>query len=204
MQPTEILMNEHRVIEQVLNCLEAMTERALAERQLDTASARDAVDFFRNFADRCHHGKEEGQLFPLLERRGLPREGGPTGQMLAEHEAGRTHIRGIEEAIARAEAGDSHAVNLFASHARGYVELLREHIQKEDHCLFAMAGALLSEEDQQELHRQFETVEHEHMGQGMHEKYLKIADALADRCGVSRATVAAAHSGCGCAHGKHA
>ena len=34
MQPTQILMNEHRVIEQVLNCLETIAARCLSEGKL--------------------------------------------------------------------------------------------------------------------------------------------------------------------------
>ena len=32
MQPTEILMNEHRIIEQVLDCLEKILEQCMAEK----------------------------------------------------------------------------------------------------------------------------------------------------------------------------
>ena len=41
----EILMNEHRVIEQVLNCLEKILERCRAEGKLDRESARQALTF---------------------------------------------------------------------------------------------------------------------------------------------------------------
>lgn len=71
MRITEILTEEHRVIEQVLECLEAMASEAEAAGRLDGAAARQAVDFFQNFADRCHHGKEESHLFPMLERQGI-------------------------------------------------------------------------------------------------------------------------------------
>jgi hemerythrin-like domain-containing protein len=84
MRATEILTHEHRVIEQVLGCLEAMGAEARAAGRLDGAAAQDAVAFFRNFADRCHHGKEEVHLFPALEAKGFPRDGGPTGVMLDE------------------------------------------------------------------------------------------------------------------------
>ena len=73
MKPTEILSNEHRVIEQVLAALEAIVRDAKSAARLDEPSARDAVAFFRNFADRCHHGKEEVHLFPALEAKGFPR-----------------------------------------------------------------------------------------------------------------------------------
>ena len=72
MQPTEILIHEHRIIEQVLACLERITEKFTLAGRLDPQPARDAVAFFRNFADRCHHGKEEAHLFPAMEAAGLP------------------------------------------------------------------------------------------------------------------------------------
>ena len=51
MKPTNILVNEHRIIEQVLNCLERMTEQCASEGKLEEAPAREAIDFFRAFAD---------------------------------------------------------------------------------------------------------------------------------------------------------
>lgn len=58
MKPTDILSSEHRVIEQVLYCLDKMTQICQSEHKLDRQSAKDALDFFRNFADRCHHDEE--------------------------------------------------------------------------------------------------------------------------------------------------
>ena len=164
---------------------------------MDKTSAEQALDFFRNFADRCHHGKEETYLFPAMEAKGFPRQGGPTGVMLSEHEQGRAHVRGMADAIDGATAGDSEAATQFVTHARGYVGLLREHIGKEDHCLFSMANQALTEDDQQRLLAAFENVEHEHMGLGTHEKFLRLADELADRLGVTR-TVDNRSLNCGC------
>ena len=151
MKPTEILSSEHRVIERVLDCLEAIVRQAKAAGRLEPQPARDAVAFFRDFADRCHHGKEEAHLFPALEAKGFPRQGGPTGVMLREHEQGRTHVRGMAEAIDAAATGDAAALGQFIEHAKGYLALLREHIYKEDHVLFQLADRTLSEADQQAL-----------------------------------------------------
>ena len=200
MKPTEILSGEHRIIEQVLDCLEKIAQNCATEGRLDKTSAEQALDFFRNFADRCHHGKEETHLFPAMEAKGFPRQGGPTGVMLSEHEQGRAHIRAMAEAIEGAAAGESEAVAQFINHAQGYVGLLREHIEKEDHCLFTMANQALTEDDQQRLLAAFENVEHEHMGLGTHEKFLNLADELADRLGVTRA-VGISSRACGCHHG---
>ncbi len=187
MNPTEILSGEHRVIEQVLDCLEKIARNCAAAGRLDKTAAEQALDFFRNFADRCHHGKEETHLFPAMEAKGFPRQGGPTGVMLHEHEQGRAHIRGMADAIEGAAAGERESVARFIAHAQGYVGLLREHIEKEDHCLFAMANQTLTEDDQQQLFEAFEHVEHEDLGLGTHEKYLALADDLAARLGVTRA-----------------
>lgn len=189
MKAVDVLMSEHRVIEQVLNCLEVIAHRAEAG-QLEAEAARQALDFFRSFADRCHHGKEEGHLFPLLEARGLQREGGPTGVMLHEHQLGRVLLARMARAI---DAGEAAAL---VGPARSYVQLLRDHIWKEDQRLFRMAGQLLNEEDDRGLMRAFESTERHDMGEGTHERYLELANRLADQFGVPRARPA----GCGCAH----
>lgn len=196
MRPIDVLKTEHRVIEQVLACLDRMATRCLAEKVLDAASARQAIDFFQNFADRCHHGKEEQRLFPLLEARGIPRPQGPIGVMLDEHEQGRRHLHAMAEEVGKYEAGALDAAVRFARHAEDYVDLLRQHIQKEDHCLFAMAEQVLTEADQRTLVQSFDHVEDKEMGPGTHGKYLRIADELAERWGVPKAQVAAAGHGC--------
>jgi hemerythrin-like domain-containing protein len=199
MKPTDQLREEHRVIKQVLDCLEKMAEQARREGTLDVASAGQAVDFFRNFADRCHHGKEEDHFFPAMEAKGFPREGGPTGVMLYEHEQGRARVRGMAEAVEAAASGQADAAARFARDAEAYIHLLRDHIEKEDHCLFAMAEQAFSERDHEALAEAFGRVEAEHMGLGTHEKYLRVADELAERFGVER--TATRPPGCGgCGH----
>jgi hemerythrin-like domain-containing protein len=200
MKPTDILSHEHRVIEQVLTCLEKMAERGEAGGKLDRQSAQDAVEFFRHFADRCHHAKEEAHLFPAMEAKGFSREGGPTGVMIYEHELARAHVRAMGEAVQAASAGDAPALKQFSQHARSYIALLRQHIEKEDHCLYAMANQAFSEEDQQRLLATFEKVEREELGSGTHEKFLEIANELADRFGVPHVVAADAAGHCACSH----
>ncbi|MCX7014897.1 MAG: hemerythrin domain-containing protein [Candidatus Sumerlaeota bacterium] len=200
MNATDILQNEHRVIEQVLDCLETIAERAQQTGSLDKDDARSAVEFFRGFADRCHHGKEEAHLFPMMESRGFPREAGPVGVMLYEHDLGRVRVRGMDQAIDRAAAGDAQALRDFVENAQGYIALLRQHIQKEDSCLFPMANSRMNAQDQQQLLREFEKVEREEIGVGVHERFHAIADQLAAKYGPAKARqsqAAAAPLDCG-------
>jgi hemerythrin-like domain-containing protein len=205
MKATDILTNEHRVIEQVLNCLEAIVRQARSAGRLDGPSAKDAIVFFRNFADRCHHGKEEDRLFPAMVRKGVPNENGPIGVMLLEHEQGRNFVAAMAAATTALERGEKDAAEDFAFSAEQYVDLLRAHIHKEDMILFPLADRVMNDEEQSALLQQFELVEKEHMGVGTHEKYLKLADSLAQAYGVDRSAIAAVTSegSCGCHHANH-
>lgn len=199
MKATEILASEHRVIEQVLDCLEKLVARAGKARKIEAEDARSIIEVLRNFADRCHHGKEEVHLFPMMEARGFPRDGGPTGTMLHEHEEGRAFIRAMAASLDDAAAGKKDALAEFRSAAGGYIDLLRAHIQKEDHCLFRMADEAFSAADQKKLLEKFAGVERDVMGPGAHETYLAMANDLAERYGVAKAAAPSGH-GCGCHH----
>jgi hemerythrin-like domain-containing protein len=183
-QATEILKAEHRVIEQVLDCLERIVAFAIADGRIDRSAAEQAIDFFRAFADGCHYKKEEAHLFPAMESRGFSRQNGPTGVMLSEHEEGRQLIGRMKESLEGAARGQSEALRQFVDCASAYNQLLRSHIYKQDHCLFPMADSVLGEQDQASLIESFESVEHEAADAALHEKCLPVADSLAQRFGV--------------------
>lgn len=185
MEPTRILTAEHRVIETVIACLERMVEETQKNRRLDKFAAEQAIDFIRNFADGCHHAKEEDRLFPAMEAKGVPRQGGPIGVMLIEHEYGRAFVKGMVEHVEKAAAGNSQAISEFARHALGYAELLKQHIHKEDNILFPMADRIMSSDDESTLMTQFAEAE-ARIGENTHARLLAIAESLADRYGVAR------------------
>lgn len=200
MRPTAFLMEEHRVIEQVLACLERLADNCDARQPLDLAAAGQIIEFIREYADHCHHAKEEDLLFPLMEAKGFSRAHGPTGVMLTEHDEGRGHVRAMDESIASLSTGDSAATATFVRHARLFVQLLRQHIMKEDHCLFPMADQALSLADQTELEHSFDRVEHDQFGPAVHEKYRALANRLAERLGVEMTLQASGATCGGCSH----
>ncbi|NMC43334.1 MAG: hemerythrin [candidate division Zixibacteria bacterium] len=205
MHPTQILSSEHRVIEIVLDALDRMAEKTLADGRLEKEPALEAIDFIRHFADGCHHAKEEGQLFPALFEKGFPREEGPVAVMLQEHELGRAFVRGMDQAVPEASEGNAAAVQECVAQARGYINLLRAHIQKEDNILFPMADRMLSGEDQRRLAEAFDRTETEEVGEGVHERYLKLAALLAERYGVPHESLdhIHGHGSTSCGHHIH-
>ncbi len=183
MKALEDLVHEHRVIELVLKGLEGLARRAEREHRLDRGQAEKALEILRNFADRCHHGKEERNLFRVLEARGVPREGGPLGVMLHEHDLGRSHLQEMGQALPAAAEGEAEAIHRFAQHAAAYAALLRQHIQKEDGVLYPMAERVLGEEDDARLLEAFDAIEREEIGEGVHERYHQWAHELAEEAG---------------------
>ena len=174
-----LLSDEHRVIERVLAVVEKLAAMPV-EGRLD--SWKQALDFIRHFADGCHHLKEEKVLFPAMEEHGIPRDGGPIGMMLTEHEEGRGYVRTMMAALTLAEARNEAAKDTLLKNARAYLRLLREHIQKEDEILFRIADDVIPPDEQKELLRSFEEHEAKEMGTGVHEKYLKLVEELERHC----------------------
>jgi hemerythrin-like domain-containing protein len=149
MRPTDILKEEHRVILGALDCLDRMTERFEREGNVDPTEVTEVCDFFFRFADRVHHGKEEDRLFPAMHEGGFPRDGGPIPVMVLEHEQGRALVRAMRK------GGEEGTTSDFVRSARQLSQLLRLHIDKEDHCLFSMAEGALTPERGRKLLEEF-------------------------------------------------
>lgn len=178
MQPTRDLMTEHRAIERMLAVLDTISGRLEAGEAADAGHLEQILEFIRVFADRCHHAKEEDLLFVAMERAGIPAQGGPIAAMLADHEVGRRHVRGIAEGLAAYREGEEGAARRIAEHARGYAELLRGHIAKEDGVLYPLADRVLTQEQQRELEEGFERIERDVVGEGRHEAFHRMLDEL--------------------------
>ena len=138
-------------------------------------------EFLSIFADKCHHGKEEEFLFPALEKAGVPREGGPTGAMLAEHAQGRKIIARLKDAFAAYGSGRSVASQEISEAANDYVSLLSQHIEKENGVLFPMAEGRINEADDVRLVECFEDLERERIGPGKHEEFHGMLGRLKDK-----------------------
>jgi len=178
MNATDVLKHEHQVIELVLGATEREAQRIQTGGRVAGATVGKMLDFCREFADRCHHAKEEKLLFVKMGERGMPVEGGPIAVMLREHEQGRGFLRATGEALPRAGAGDLAAAAAVGDNLAGYVRLLRAHILKENNVLFPMADRLYSDEDQRALSEAFDRTEAEEIGAGAHETYHQLTHEL--------------------------
>ncbi len=164
---SEDLIQEHVSINAGLDVLERMAQWLREGRAVERADAADLVAFFVEFADRCHHGKEEGILFPAMAEAGIPNENGPIGVMLAEHVEGRAAVARMKSALA--DGGLDSAA--FVEGADAYLALLRIHIRKENMILFPLGDRKIPVEQEAGLLDRFERHEKTVMGPGAHERF---------------------------------
>jgi hemerythrin-like domain-containing protein len=174
----EVLMSEHRLIEQVLGSLETYAIEVRAGAPAERGTIGDYAGFFREFADACHHGKEEEILFQRMLERGFSREMGPLAVMYHEHELGRAHVRGLGQLGAGPGALAAADVRTLLGHAEDYVPLLRQHILKEDQILYPMALRVMSDPELDAMSAEFERFETRLRGDGSYDRLRALADRL--------------------------
>jgi hemerythrin-like domain-containing protein len=188
MKATQELTTEHGAVFTGLKILDKVTAAIREKKEQAPRDLEQLLDFFK-FVDRCHHGKEEDVLFPELERRGVQRDGGLIGDLLAEHEVGREHVRAIAEGLERFRRGDdaaaAEAATAITGKAHAYDEMLRVHIAKESNDLFPLADRLIPADAAATLVEKFEEIERERVGEGKHEAYHAMLHDLKDRYGIA-------------------
>lgn len=190
----EHLMNDHETIERVF----AAVERALAAPGGPSPGlVANLREYLVGYVDRCHNQKEERALFPLLQRLGVPAEGGPLAVMLMEHRRAKELVARIDEAAGGFLAGDRRQLIDLEEAFTEYAELCKGHFWKENDILYPLGARLAGPEDAAGILAGILAVEAE-LGPDTHARYARIAEeiirggALEDLSfGLDRAVVAA-------------
>jgi len=151
--PTEILSEEHQNILKIIDALTKECNALESGSSLDKLFFEKAIDFIKNYADKFHHAKEENILFVELCKDTVQMHCNPVEQMLYEHDLGRNFVKGIEDGLK-----DSNKEKIITN-ARGYAELLKDHIFKEDNILYPMANDALNKKTQQKMLKEFRQIE---------------------------------------------
>jgi hemerythrin-like domain-containing protein len=167
------LTNDHEAILTALNIFSRILNNLKKTPQPDEEELLDFIDFLKEFADKCHHGKEEGILFPSMVAAGVPDRGGPIAVMMAEHIQGRGFIHEMEESLE-----DPPDLARFEKAGRDYINLLRVHIQKEQNVLFPMAERMITETELEQIHIAFSKHEEKMICHGRHEELHAMLDTL--------------------------
>ena len=185
------LKHDHEAIVYALGILDRMGELAAGAgpaakgegskgEGFNAGEALELVGFLKEFADTCHHGKEETILFPALVQAGIPDKGGPVGAMLQEHDLGRRLMRSMTAALSPTVKAAE-----FARVAAEYSAFLRQHIDKENGVLFPMGERLLAPARLEDIHARFQEHEEKVIGAGRHEELHAMLGKFGQKYGLS-------------------
>jgi hemerythrin-like domain-containing protein len=94
-----------------------------------------------------------------MAEKGFSLQQGPVAVMLMDHEQGRGFVRGMAENIQLYKNGQLSALNLVYANMQGYMELLSNHIAKENNILFRMADNVFTSENHQSLLSEFSVID---------------------------------------------
>jgi hemerythrin-like domain-containing protein len=196
MDAIETLMHEHRLIESVCDALVGFAGDVQRRGATEKDELARFVTFLRDFADGCHHGKEEDVLFAAMVESGFPRDGGPIAVMLHEHTQGRALIRALKQKSEQPGAWTDEDRRGVAQAAEGYSDLLHAHIHKEDAILYPMAEQRLSPEAMARVGAGCERFEAERTGSGEHARLHALAEELVARHAAAPRVAARPHGCC--------
>ncbi|MCU0241692.1 MAG: PAS domain-containing protein [Vicinamibacteria bacterium] len=168
-------MDDHRVTENVL----AAFETALAQPNGPTTELVElTLDYLSNYLDRCHNMKEEDHLFPLIEGHGIPRQGGPLGVMLIEHEQSRNLLARLVPLMQAFAHGQHHVQAELAAVFTEYAALLKGHFWKENDILYPLAERVLSADDGRQIVTGIAATEAK-LGHETRARYYQLAERIA-------------------------
>ena len=145
-------MREHRLIERMVNVINKELNKINKQEDLDPKFVDVAVDFFRTYADKCHHGKEEDILFKKLETKNLMQVHQKTiNELINEHAHAREVVTKLKEANQLYANRNVDAFDEIKSLLEEIVTIYPKHIEKEDKHFFYPSMDYFSKNEKDEM-----------------------------------------------------
>jgi hemerythrin-like domain-containing protein len=156
MMPIGPLMIEHRLIERMIRLLKQQLDKVGRQKKADPSFLDVAIDFIKNYADRCHHGKEEDILFRDLAKKGLSdQHRGIMEELLDEHDRARKATKSLLDGKERYLSGDAGALSDIVDAITWLVNFYPVHIEKEDRQFFLPIMGYFSKQEQDAMLQEF-------------------------------------------------
>lgn len=175
MKPIGALMWEHRLIEQIIPLIATEIRNIRGNGKVDVVFIEYAVDFFRTYADRAHHGKEEDILFAELAKKPLPENLTRIMKELTdEHVVARKTVRALFEAGREYRNGQEDRLETIISGLTDLMNLYPGHIEKEDKQFFFPVMDYFTKPEQDRMLEAFWEFDRKMI----HEKYRNIMEQM--------------------------
>lgn len=173
MKPIGPLMWEHRLIEQMVPLMKKEIDSIEQGNKPDVSFIDTTVDFFRTYADRTHHGKEEDILFRELKKKKLASDVARImAELIEEHVVARKIVGKLREARDAYGKGESSAAENIKECLIKLSNLYPKHIEKEDKRFFYPILDYFSDKEQGAMLKEFNEFDRNMI----HEKYRDIIE----------------------------
>jgi hemerythrin-like domain-containing protein len=174
MKPIGALMREHRLIERMVNFLVEQSKVISESRKVDTHSIDIAIDFFRTYAARAHHGKEEDILFRELAKKPLlPDHNQIMQELIQEHVLAGEMVSALHQAN-KGYSANSGTWSEVVKPINDIITLYPEHIRKEDERFFYPTLTYLTKGEQDAMLQEFWEFDRKMI----HEKYQRVVEQV--------------------------
>ncbi|MFV0289493.1 MAG: hemerythrin domain-containing protein [Mangrovibacterium sp.] len=150
---TQTLKDEHQNILRVMQLAEFQCADIEAGKPIDEPFFNELFDFIAHYVDKFHHAKEEDILFESMLRNEGHLHCNPVPVMLYEHNQGRDFLKEMRDALSR-----MHAEELIMA-TRSYIDLLSNHIFKEDQVLYPMAEDAIADDEKRRINEAYQKAE---------------------------------------------
>jgi hemerythrin-like domain-containing protein len=135
MKCIEIVIQDHGVIRRGVDILEGMMKKLEDGERIEISDVKGLLKFLQAFGDGYHQSVEEKSLFPALVR--ATPQGSPVHELVLAHGEERALVDWMLEALSSRRVVD------FVYSSRRYIQLIRNHMDKEESVLGKLAEQLL-------------------------------------------------------------
>jgi hemerythrin-like domain-containing protein len=175
MKPFGFLMVEHRLIEKMIILLNKETILMKEKNDINPEFIGNICDFFHNYVDLVHHGKEEKILFKKLKKKNLSKEHEKLlNQLLSEHAFARKTVKEIKSLKSKYLNGKKEELTSIISKINALAALYPKHIATEDRHFFIPCMNYFAEKEQNKMSEAF--IEYDRTF--MHEEYKKLIEMM--------------------------
>jgi hemerythrin-like domain-containing protein len=173
MKPIGLLMREHRLIERLIKLLDKEISNIKKTNKVNSDFIQTSVDFFKTYADRTHHGKEEDILFRELKKKKISSNIKNTiNKLEQDHQYARKIVTNLSNQNNNYIQGKTSSIKEITKNLEKLVTLYPVHIETEDKEFFYPSMDYFTEEEQQKMLQEF----YDFDKKMIHEKYLQIIE----------------------------
>lgn len=165
----KVLLAEHANVSQLLAVLDRQITMFIEGSDPDFEIMESVADYFQSFPDLYHYPKED-LIFQKLKKRNSA-AAKAFGDLQSEHEEIAIFTREFAQAV-QAGTDEPQVVRETYDHwLRGFVEVQRQHMGKEETLLYPAAVDSLTEEDWSDIDARITDAEDPLLGEAISERY---------------------------------